>query len=65
MSSFVLVVSADGNTETQLKVAAQPVRISLPEGALIETRDETSGEWRPFLQMRQERHRFTDFSLLD
>jgi hypothetical protein len=65
MSNIVLLVSADGNTETRVELAHQPLRINLPEGAVVETRDEMSGQWLPFVPHGHKHHRFTDFSLLD
>ena len=65
MSTVVLVVSVNGKTETTANEANQPLRISLPEGAVIETRDEMSGQWLPLLSNGHTRHRFTDFSIID
>ena len=65
MSNLVLLVSADGDTESRMHLDDQPVRIRLPAGAVIETRDAMSGQWLPFAPKSQIRHRFTDFSILD
>lgn len=65
MSNIVLLVSADGGTQARMNLDDQQVRINLPTGAVIETRDEMSGQWLPFLPKGHARHRFTDFSILD
>lgn len=65
MPSIVLLLSADGNTETRVDLADMPLRINLPDGAVVETRDEMSGQWQPFVPHGHKHHRFTDFSLLD
>ena len=65
MSNVVLLVSADGGTETRMDLNDHPIRINLPAGAVIETRNEFSGQWLPFAPKGHQRHRFTDFSILD
>ncbi len=65
MSHIVLMVSSDGKSETFANASARPVRIDLPEGAVIGLRDKMSGEWQPFFREQRKRHRFADFSLLD
>lgn len=65
MSNDVLVVSADGRTETRVNLADRSVRISLPTGAVIETCEELGGQWLPFAPKGHQRHRFTDFSVID
>ena len=65
MSNIVLLVSADGSTQARMNLDDRQVRINLPTGAVIETRDEMSGQWLPFLPKAHTRHRFTDFSILD
>lgn len=65
MSNLVLLVSADGTTETRMNLDEQPLRINLPAGAVVETRDAMSGQWQPFTPKGHVRHRFTDFSILD
>ncbi len=65
MTSIVLLVSADGETGTFANAATLPVRIDLPEGAVLGARDAMSGEWRPFFPEQPKRHHFSDFSSLD
>lgn len=65
MSNIVLLVSADGDTETRMDLNDHPLRINLPAGSVIETHDEMSGEWRAFVPKGHIRHRFTDFSIID
>ena len=65
MTSIVLLVSADGGTESFANASARPVRIDLPEGAVIGARDAMSGEWHPFFPEQRKRHHFSDFSILD
>ena len=65
MPDLVVLVTAEGSTETGVNMSDQTVRICLPAGAHIETRDPLSGKWLPFLPKGLMRHRCTDFSLLD
>jgi hypothetical protein len=65
MSNIVLLVSAEGRTESFANTTAKPVRIDLPEGAVIGWHDAMSGEWQPLVPDKPRRHRIPDFSVLD